>query len=265
MKAEVATANVIDSVWAEIQFSANAWASEEPSLASYLHATILKHNSLLSALSYHIASKLDCTALPALAIRELAEEALADQVDCIRLDLAAVHGRDPACDSKATAFLYFKGFLALQSYRVAHYLWVNNRHPMALFFQSQISHRLGVDIHPAAEIGMGVMFDHATGIVIGETAVIEDMVSILHSVTLGGTGKESDDRHPKIRYGVLVGAGAKVLGNIEVGACAQIAAGSVVLQDVEPRTVVAGVPATVRGESTCIEPAQTMDHSFYSA
>lgn len=248
----------MDPIWEAIRTDAVSWAAEEPALASYLHATIINHESLQSALGYLIATKLDCTALPSLVIRDLASEALESSMDAVRFDLRAVEQRDPACENMAMALLYFKGFLALQSYRVANYLWRQNRRPMAYFFQSQISQKFGVDIHPAATIGRGVMFDHASGIVIGETAVIEDQVSILHSVTLGGTGKVSGDRHPKIRRGVMIGAGSKVLGNIEVGECAQVAAGSVVLNPVPARAIVAGVPATVRGETTCTEPALSM-------
>jgi serine O-acetyltransferase len=161
-----------------------------------------------------------------------------------------------------TPFLFFKGFHALQAYRVAHWLWKQKRNSLALFLQNRISCVFAVDIHPAARIGKGIMFDHATGIVIGETAVVEDNVSIMQSVTLGGTGKEHGDRHPKVRSGVLISAGAKVLGNIEIGECAKVGAGSVVLKDVAPRTTVAGVPAKEVSVNTCTKPAQEMNHSL---
>ncbi len=251
-----------DVVWQEMSKEAQIWSANEPALASYLHATIINHDNLASALSYVLAAKLESSALPALAIRDLVKEAIIDQLEYVREDLHAVHYRDPACDSKLSAFLYFKGFQALQAHRVSHTLWRSGRKPLAMFFQSQISQSFGVDIHPAAQVGCGVMFDHATGIVIGETAVIDDMVSILHSVTLGGTGKTSGDRHPKIGKGVMVGAGAKVLGNISIGACSRIAAGSVVLQSVPEKVVVAGVPATVRGATDCDQPALQMNQAL---
>ena len=172
----------------------------------------------------------------------------------------AVSERDSACCSLVTPLLYFKGFHALQAYRVAHWLWQQGRNSLALFLQNRISAVFAVDIHPAARIGKGIMFDHATGIVIGETAVVEDMVSIMQSVTLGGTGKEAGDRHPKVRKGVLIGAGAKILGNITVGECAKVGAGSVVLKDVPARATVAGVPAQIICETACNQPAREMDH-----
>lgn len=178
----------------------------------------------------------------------------------MRADLHAVSERDSACCSQVTPLLYFKGFHALQAYRVAHWLWQQGRKSLALFLQNRISAVFAVDIHPAARIGKGIMFDHATGIVIGETAVVGDMVSIMQSVTLGGTGKEAGDRHPKVSNGVLIGAGAKILGNITVGECAKVGAGSVVLKDVPARAVVAGVPAKIIGDNLCGQPAQEMDH-----
>ena len=160
-------------------------------------------------------------------------------------------------------FLFFKGFHALQAYRLAHWLWNEKRRHLALYLQTRVSDLFAVDIHPAARIGSGIMMDHATGIVIGETAVVEDNVSMLHAVTLGGTGKEAGDRHPKIRTGVLIGAGAKILGNIEIGKGARVAAGSVVLQNVPPCKTVAGVPAKVIGDSGCAEPAREMDQMLF--
>jgi serine O-acetyltransferase len=182
-----------------------------------------------------------------------------DLVAAALRDLAAIMERDPAARQDIEPFLFFKGYHALQAYRVSHWCWKNGRHAMALYLQSRIARCFAVDIHPAAKLGQGIMFDHAHGIVIGETAVVEDDVSFLHSVTLGGTGKETGDRHPKIRSGVMIGAGAKVLGNIEVGSCARVAAGSVVLQDVPPNVSVAGVPARIIGVAPCVNPAQDMD------
>jgi serine O-acetyltransferase len=180
-------------------------------------------------------------------------------VEAVRADLSAVFDRDPACHSHAEAFLYFKGFHALESYRIAHWLWNHDRKTMALFFQARMSQLFQVDIHPAARMGRGIMIDHATGVVIGETAVVEDDVSIMQDVTLGGTGKEGGDRHPKIRDGVLISVGAIILGNIEIGSCSRVAAGSVVLQDVPRNVTVAGVPAKVIGPAGCAEPARDMN------
>jgi serine O-acetyltransferase len=252
-----------DPVWESIRLNALEQADGEPVLASYLYTTILNHNTLEAALSYHLANKLDSPAMPAMLVREVIEQALEDDPAIgrsVRADLRAVNERDSACCSATTPFLYFKGFHALQAYRVAHWLWQHGRRSLALFLQNQISVVFAVDIHPAARIGEGIMFDHATGIVIGETAVVENDVSILQSVTLGGTGKEAGDRHPKVREGVLIGAGAKILGNIEIGACSTVGAGSVVLKSVPPRKIVAGVPAQVVGESRCSQPSRSMDH-----
>lgn len=258
-----APALVIDSVWESIRLQTRKQAESEPVLASFLYATILNHDSLRAALSFHLANKLDSPALPAMLIREVIEEALVNEetiIESVRADLLAVSERDSACCSLVTPLLYFKGFHALQAYRVAHWLWQQGRNSLALFLQNRISAVFGVDIHPAAQIGKGIMFDHATGIVIGETAIVEDNVSIMQSVTLGGTGKEAGDRHPKVRRGVLIGAGAKILGNITVGECAKIGAGSVVLKDVPSRATVAGVPAQIIGETQCSQPAREMDH-----
>lgn len=252
-----------DPAWDAIRLTARQQAEGEPVLASFLYTTILNHDTLEAALSYHLANKLDSPAMPAMLVREVIEQALAEDPAigrAVRADLLAVNERDSACCSASTPFLFFKGFHALQSYRVAHWLWQNGRQSLALFLQNRISVVFAVDIHPAAKIGEGIMFDHATGIVIGQTAVVEDNVSIMQSVTLGGTGKESGDRHPKVRNGVLIGAGAKILGNIEIGPCATVSAGSVVLKPVPARKIVAGVPAQIVGESRCPQPSQTMDH-----
>jgi serine O-acetyltransferase len=253
----------IDPLWQTIREETAREASQEPILASFLHATILNHDTLEAALSFHLANKLDSPTASALLLREVIEEALRGDADigkAIRLDIRAVRERDSACNGCSVPFLYFKGFHALQAWRVSHWLWQQGRQSLALFFQNRISGEFGVDIHPAARIGHGVMLDHATGVVIGETAVVGNNVSIMQSVTLGGTGKESGDRHPKVADGVLLSAGAKVLGNIHIGECSMVAAGSVVLKDVPPRTVVAGVPAKVVGKTTCDQPALTMDH-----
>jgi serine O-acetyltransferase len=238
-------------------------AAEEPLIASFLHATILHHEKLEDALSYHLAQKLGGADMNALQLREVCQEAFASEPELVRQaerDMRVVRERDPACRTYVQPLLYFKGYAGLQAYRISNWLWRNERETLAFHLQSRISELFSVDIHPAAKIGSGVMIDHAHGIVIGETAVVEDEVSMLHSVTLGGTGKERGDRHPKIRRGVLIGAGAKVLGNIEVGEDARIAAGSVVLIDVAPRCTVAGVPARPVGGVCCEEtPAQSMD------
>ena len=254
-----------DAMWDVMRREAADKATEEPSLGSYFHATILNHTSFRSALSFRLASKLDNPMLPTMLIRDVIEEAMEDDPDILDgalVDMLATYARDPACEDLSTPFLFLKGFHALQAHRIAYWLWNRQRHTLALFFQSQISVGLGVDIHPAARIGRGIMLDHATGIVVGETAVIDDDVSILHSVTLGGTGKESGDRHPKIRRGVLLAAGCKVIGNIVVGEGAKVGAGSVVLADVAPHVTVAGVPARVVGAPREENPAFGMDHSL---
>jgi serine O-acetyltransferase len=198
-------------------------------------------------------------------LREVMEEAMAGDAGiggAVRADLLAVRARDPACGGLTIPLLFFKGFHALQAYRIAHWLWREGREPLALYMQNIISQTFGVDIHPAARIGRGIMMDHASGVVIGETAVVEDDVSILQQVTLGGTGNEVGDRHPKVRAGVLIGAGSKILGNVEIGEGAKIGAGSVVLEDVPPHTTVAGVPAKVVGHPKVAKPALKMDHSL---
>ncbi len=251
-------------VWAQLRVEAMQASAEEPLLASFLHATILHHDRIEDALAYHLAQKLGHGDLPALQLREVVREAhsadpnLAQQA---MRDMRAVRERDPACTTYLQPFLYFKGYGGLQSYRIAHWLWTQEREILAYHLQSRISELFAVDIHPNAKIGSGVFIDHAHGIVIGETAVVEDDVSMLHSVTLGGTGKAGGDRHPKVRRGVMIGAGAKVLGNIEIGEDARIAAGSVVLQGVAPRCTVAGVPAKPVGGPCCegVTPAETMD------
>lgn len=253
------------ALWRAMREEAAAKAAEEPILGSYFHATILNHRDFRAALSFRLASKLDNPMLPTMLIRDVIDEAMAADGTILAAaiaDIVATHRRDPACEDVSTPFLFFKGFHALQAHRVAHWLWRRERHTLALFFQSQISVGLGVDIHPAATMGRGILIDHATGIVVGETAVVEDDVSILHSVTLGGSGKVAGDRHPKVRRGVLLGAGCKVIGNIEIGAEAKVGAGSVVLEDVAPHVTVAGVPAKVVGTPRDETPAFAMDHSL---
>ncbi len=254
-----------DPVWARVRQEAAEFAAAEPILASFVHATILNHERLEGALSYHLAQKLANADAPAILIRQVVAEALSDAPtigEAARADLSAVFERDPACRTYAQALLYFKGFHALQTHRVAHWLWQRGREAMAFFLQNRVTEVFGVDIHPAARMGRAIMMDHATGIVIGETAVVEDDVSMLHSVTLGGTGKEHEDRHPKIRRGVLIGAGAKILGNIEVGEYARVAACSVVLKSVPGHCTVAGIPAKVVGCAGGPHPSHDMDHRF---
>ena len=254
--------SVDDDLWALMRSEANSKAAEEPILGSYFHATVLNHDSFGSALSFRLASKLDNPMLPTMLIRDVIKEALTADPDILRaaeIDMLANYARDPACTDLTTPFLFFKGFHALQAHRIAHWLWHQQRRTLSQFFQNQLSVPLGVAIHPAAQIGSGIMLDHATGIVVGETAVVEDDVSILHSVTLGGTGKTTGDRHPKIRRGVLLAAGCKVIGNLEVGEGAKVGAGSVVLEDVPAHATVAGVPAKIVGKTTGTLPAHEMD------
>ena len=223
------------------------------------------HDTLQGALSFLLASKLDSSVVSSMAIREIIEEAFNAEptiIHAAEIDIKATRERDPACNSYSTPLLFYKGFQALQVYRIAHWLWGQKRHSLAFFLQNQMSTIFAVDIHPAARIGCGVMFDHATGLVVGETAVIEDDVSILHGVTLGGTGKDGGDRHPKIRRGVLIGANASIIGNIEIGEGAKVGAGSVVMKDVPPHVTVAGVPAVIVGKPHCDYPAQDMNQDL---
>jgi serine O-acetyltransferase len=253
----------LDPVWSAIRGEADQIVRDEPLMASLVHSGVLHHDSLERALSYRIAQKLASPEMSELILREIADEAYASDPGlgiAARADILAVYERDPACHRYLQPVLFFKGYQALQCYRIGHWLWRERRKDMAYFIQMRTSEAFGVDIHPAARIGNGIMIDHAHSIVIGETAVVGDNVSMLHSVTLGGTGKEDGDRHPKIDAGVLIGAGAAILGNIRVGHCSRIAAGSVVLQDVPPCKTVAGVPARIVGEAGCAEPSKAMDH-----
>jgi serine O-acetyltransferase len=262
-KVRSARLTTLDPVWRTIREEAEAMALSEPLVASWMHVAILHHDTLESALAYRIADKLGGTAIPPMVLREAAAEAF-DSAPGIsaaaRADIVAVRERDPACHRYLEPILFFKGFQALTSHRVAHWLWTQGRRDLALYLQMRMSEVFTVDIHPGASLGKGIMIDHAHGIVIGETAVVGDDVSMLHGVTLGGTGKEDGDRHPKIGAGVLIGAGAKILGNIRVGSCSRIAAGSVVLADVPSCKTVAGVPARIVGDAGCSNPARSMDH-----
>ncbi|WOJ98682.1 serine O-acetyltransferase [Congregibacter brevis] len=254
-----------DPIWQRICEETRQHSQDEPMLASYLHATILNHKRIERSLSFLLANQLDSPAASSLLLREVMLEAFeADPaiLDAVRADLLAVLERDSATHELYTPFLYSKGFHALQAHRVSHWLWSNGRESLALFFQNRVSTKFAVDIHPAARIGKGIMLDHATGLVIGETARVGNNVSILQSVTLGGTGKEDGNRHPKICDGVLISAGAKILGNICVGEGAKVGAGSVVLEPVAPHTTVAGVPAKVVGKPNTDQPALDMDHSW---
>jgi serine O-acetyltransferase len=231
-------------------------------LAAFLYATILNHDTLEQAVIHRISERLTHQDLGADLIRQTFSAMAEDQPEwsnVVRTDIQAYYDRDPACDRFLMPVLYFKGFHAIQTHRLAHWLWNRDRKDFALYLQSRSSSVFQTDINPASRIGKGIFFDHATGIVVGATAVIEDNVSILQGVTLGGTGKETGDRHPKIRYGVLIGAGAKILGNIEVGHCSKVAAGSVVLAAVPHNKTVAGVPARVVGETGCDQPSRVMD------
>ncbi|MDO5657832.1 MAG: serine O-acetyltransferase [Paracoccus sp. (in: a-proteobacteria)] len=251
------------AIWARIREEAAEAVRDEPLLGALVHGGLLHHRDLKSALAYRIALKLASGEMSEQILREITDTAYNAQpelVDAAAADLLAVLERDPATHRLIQPLLFFKGFQALQAYRLGHWLWQEGRRDMAYFVQMRCSEAFGVDIHPAARVGKGVMIDHAHSIVIGETAVVGDNVSMLHSVTLGGTGKADGDRHPKIGNGVLIGAGAKVLGNIRVGHCSRIAAGSVVLEEVPPCKTVAGVPARIVGDAGCEDPAFAMDH-----
>ena len=251
-----------DPLWSAIRSEAEEIVRAEPALASFVYGTILNHDRLEAAAACRIAERLDHGDVSAEIIRQAFAEAYAADSslgEALRVDIAAVVDRDPACNRAIEPVLYFKGFHAIQTHRLAHWLWSRGRRDFAYYLQSRASVVFQVDINPAVAMGKGIFFDHATDIVVGETAVIEDNVSILQGVTLGGTGKEIGDRHPKVRSGVLIGAGAKILGNIEIGCCSRVAAGSVVLHAVPQNTTVAGVPAKVVGKAPCAEPSRAMD------
>jgi serine O-acetyltransferase len=264
-KLEVIDPRAAPPVWAALRNEAEHTARTEPALASLVNAVILSHDNLGDALSYQLAHKLGDQELRAMSLRELAIQAYRaspNLVETAEADLKAVFERDPACKGYVQPFLFFKGFQALQTQRIANWLWGQGRETMAFYLQSRMSEIFQVDIHPATRIGSGVFIDHGTGIVIGETAVVGDDVSMLHSVTLGGTGAERGDRHPKIGTGVLLGAGAKVLGNIHIGDYAKVASGSVVLKPVPAHCTAAGVPARLVNCPTGEEPARSMDHTL---
>jgi len=253
----------LDGLWSTIAADAVAAVAHDRFMARPVHDILLRHSGFAEALTHRLARKLADEEIDAIALAGLIADAYEDDpaiTEAAATDLRAIQDRDPACPDLLTPFLYFKGYQALQAYRVSHWLWRQGRRHAAHHLQSRISEVFAADIHPAARLGSGIMVDHGTGLVIGETAVVEDDVSMLQEVTLGGTGKQHGDRHPKIRRGVLIGAGAKILGNIEVGEGAKIGAGSIVLDCVAPFTTVVGVPARpVGGCGTC-HPALTMDH-----
>ncbi len=252
-----------DSMWNSIHCETRKIAEAEPLLASFLHATILNHSTLENALSFILANKLASSTLLSISLMELISISFSGDTDLgksTRADLQAIKDRDPACRNFCTPLLHFKGFHALQSYRVAHLLWNQGREAMAMTVHSRIAEVFDVDIHPAARLGCGILMDHATGIVIGETAVVEDDVSILHNVTLGGTGKDKGDRHPKIGRGVLISTGASILGNVHIGDGAKIGANSVVLNNIPPHSTAVGVPAKVVGHPHSPTPALEMNH-----
>jgi serine O-acetyltransferase len=258
----VSALDKVDPVWARIRKEADDVARLEPELASFIYASILHHDTLEGAVVHRVAERLDHADVSGELIRQAYTDALKDDPSigvAFRADIVATIDRDPAADRYLEPVLYFKGFHAIQTHRLAHWLWGKGRKDFALYLQSRASAAFQTDINPAARIGRGIFLDHATGLVVGQTAVIEDDVSMLQDVTLGGTGKVDGDRHPKIRRGVMIGAGAKILGNIEVGECARIASGSVVLKPVPAHMTVAGVPAKVVGEAGCAEPARAMD------
>ena len=256
----------VDPVWQRIRDEAEDAVRREPELASFIYSSLLHHDTLEAAIVHRIAERLDHPDVTGELIRQAYTDAIEDEPkigDAFRADIVATVDRDPAANRFIEPVLYFKGFHAIQTHRLAHWLWNRNRKDFAYYLQSRSSTVFACDIHPAARVGRGIFLDHATGLVVGETAVIEDDVSMLQDVTLGGTGKEDGDRHPKIRRGVLIGAGAKVLGNIEIGHCARIAAGSVVIKPVPNNVTVAGVPAKVVGEAGCPEPSRVMDQMLY--
>jgi len=252
----------VDPLFGRMRTEADEILRREPILSKLMLTTVLNHDSLEAAVIYRIAARLDHGDVPGLLLSQAFMEVARNDpsiAEAFRDDLLAVFDRDPACTRLVEPLLHFKGFHALQTHRFAHALWNTGRRDLALYLQSRSSGVFQTDIHPNARIGKGIFLDHATGLVVGMTAVIEDDVSLLQDVTLGGTGKVTGDCHPKIRRGVLIGAGAKVLGNIEIGQCSRIAAGSVVLAPVPPKKTVAGVPGRIVGEAGCAEPARTMD------
>ncbi|UOP04892.1 serine O-acetyltransferase [Conchiformibius kuhniae] len=251
-------------LWLAIREETARAAAEEPMLASFLHLTVLRHKSLANVLAFQLSSKLCNSVMDARSLFEVFAEVLNGNDDitaAVQADIRACYERDPACDQYTLPLLYFKGFHAIQAHRINHCLWRDGRKTLAYFLQNRASEVFGVDIHPGAVFGRGIMIDHGTGVVVGETAVLGNDISLLHGVTLGGSGKESGDRHPKVGDGVMIGANASVLGNIRIGECAKIGAGSVVVRDVEAHTTVVGVPAKAVGVSKN-KPAAEMDQGF---
>ncbi|ACL29881.1 serine O-acetyltransferase [Buchnera aphidicola str. APS (Acyrthosiphon pisum)] len=239
----------ISRIWNKILYDVSFLLKKEPILSDFYQSSILQHQSFTSSLSYILSNKLSTSMISEKKIQGIFDDVYLNDrsiLNFIVQDIKAVLKRDPAVNDYLTPLLYLKGFHALEAYRISHYLWNTGKKSLSLYLQSRISSEFSVDIHPAAFIGSGVMLDHATGIVIGEGVTIENDVSILHSVTLGGTGKNfSQNRHPTIRKGVVIGAGAKILGNIEVGSGAKIGAGSIVLKNVPSDVTVVGVPAKI--------------------
>src|ERR1700749_2604220 len=257
----------LDPIWDRVRTEAEDIVRREPELASFIYSTVLHHERLEDAVVHRVAERLDHSAVSGDLIRQAYSDALRADPDlgnAFRADLVAVYDRDPATSRFIDPLLYFKGFHAIQTHRLAHWLFQKGRKDFAYYLQSRSSAVFQTDINPNARIGRGIFLDHASGLVVGETAAIDDDVSILHDVTLGGTGSENGDRHPKIGKGVMIGAGAKILGNIEVGHCARVAAGSVVIKPVPHNVTVAGVPARVIGEAGCAEPSRTMDQMLYN-
>ena len=258
----------VDPIWNAVREEAAEAVEHDPLLSAFLFSTILNQSTLEEAVIHRLSERLDHADMGADIIRQTFAEMMRDDPDwstVVRVDIQAYYDRDPACDRFLMPVLYFKGFHAIQTHRLAHHLWVGGRRDFALYLQARSSEVFQTDIHPAARLGTGLFLDHATGLVVGQTAAIDDDVSILQDVTLGGTGKEGGDRHPKIDNGVLIGAGAKILGNIHIGHCSRIAAGSVVLKDMPPKSTVAGVPAKVVGEAGCSEPSRAMDQILHGA
>jgi len=255
--------NLINGTWKIIQEETERRVKAEPVLASFFHTTILEHDSFSSAIADLIANDLGSSSVQPMMLRSVIKDAInsSDEIlDGTMTDLLAAKEKDPSCKYLSEPLLFFKGFKSLQSHRVASWLWKNSRHTLAHYFQSRTSEVYGVDIHPAAQLGKGIMIDHGTGVVIGETSVVEDNVSIFQGVTLGGTGKEIGDRHPKVKEGVLLSASSTVLGRVEIGRNAKIAAGSVVLDNVREGATVAGVPAKEVGQTINSVPADEIDH-----
>jgi serine O-acetyltransferase len=256
---DIRTGTVVDPVWASMRDDAESWALDESALASWLHTAVLDQAAFQDALAFLMSQKLGGPEISALSLYQVLHDVVNKDrwvVDAARADLSATYERDPACTSYLEPFIFYKGYQALQAHRIAHWLWTHGRETLAHYIQSRVSEVLQVDIHPASRIGKGIMIDH-------ETAVICDGVSLLHGVTLGGTGKERGNRHPTIGTGTMIGAGAAILGNITIGSCCRIGAGSVVLKDVPDNTTVAGVPAKEVGEAGCDQPAMAMDQKFW--